>query len=673
LPAEHLAEFVSAYLAEVEEHLGSANAHLLATEAALRVGEPNLRGVREVFRALHTIKGLSAMVGVEPIVSLTHHMEALLRSADRSGSKLPLAAVDVLLQGVQAIEMRLRAFGEGRPVAAPPATLLADIDAFDAEGTGPSEIARPVELILEPELRSKLGAAELGQLEQGLTHGKRAVHVRFEPSANKAGRGITIKVVREAVETVGEIVKVVPVATHDTETGAGLAFAIVLLTEVDDAQLSSLADADLSVALIAAPQLAPAPRENALGVSDEELGGLPELRQHGYVRVDVARLDEAVERLSALIVTRFRMNRALAQLTASGVDTRELLQIQSENGRQLRDLRGAIFRVRMVPIAELLERMPLIVRGLRRSVNRLVRVEIDAGSTEVDKAVAERLFPALVHLVRNAVDHAIESPDERVRRGKPEEGVLHISCSARSNTWLELFVRDDGRGIDAAAVALKARRELPTSEAALLELLCAPGLSTRDVATATSGRGMGMEIVKRTVEQLGGELSLSTELGVGTTFRLRVPLSLSIVEGFSFECAAQRFVVPVASVEEILELNEASLVRSPLSDGANVGVALLERRGEVVPLLSLARVLNIAQPGVDRKALLVSRGAEKIAFGVDRMLGQQEVVVRPLDDELLRIKGIAGATDLGDGKPTLVLDLFGLGAGLSRHELERRV
>ncbi len=135
--------------------------------------------------------------------------------------------------------------------------------------------------------------------------------------------------------------------------------------------------------------------------------------QHGFVRVDVARLDEAVERLSALIVNRFRMNRAIAKLAQGGVDTRELAQIQSENGRQLRDLRGAIFRVRMVPIAELLERIPLLVRGLRRTVNRLVRVEIDAGKTEVDKAVAERLFPALVHLVRNAVDHAIESPEER--------------------------------------------------------------------------------------------------------------------------------------------------------------------------------------------------------------------------------------------------------------------
>ncbi|HYP87171.1 MAG TPA: chemotaxis protein CheW, partial [Polyangiaceae bacterium] len=294
---------------------------------------------------------------------------------------------------------------------------------------------------------------------------------------------------------------------------------------------------------------------------------------------------------------------------------------------------------------------------------------IDAGTTEVDKAVAERLFPALVHLVRNAVDHAIESPDERLRRGKPAEGLLKISCVARSDTWLELLVEDDGRGIDGVALAHKARTEVPTSEAALLELLCAPGLSTREVATTTSGRGMGMEIVKRTVDQLGGQLSLRTELGVGTVFILRVPLSLSIVDGFSFECADQRFVVPVSSIDEIIEVEQSALVQAPGGSHSELAVSMLQRRGQVVPLLSLASVLGLERGSSHKKALVVRRGAETVAFSVDRMLGQQEVVVRPMEDELVRVRGVAGATDLGDGKPTLVLDLAGLGTALNRREL----
>jgi two-component system chemotaxis sensor kinase CheA len=667
LPAPHLAEFVSAYVLEAEEHLGAANTHLLATERALRAGESNLRGVREVFRALHTVKGLSAMVGVEPIVTLSHRMEALLRSADRSQARLPLGAVDVLLRGVQAIEQRVSAFRDGRPVEAAPLALLREIDSFDA--AAPTAATGPLELDLPPELAAKLGAAELEQLQSGLSAGKHALCVSFEPSTEKAERGLTIKVVREALEKLGEIVKVVPVALQGSASGAGLAFAIILLTTHEREQVAAAVDDPLSVAEVAGPssQLPVPPLEATLEREHDF-----ETHQQGFVRVNVTRLDESVERLSALIVNRFRMNRAIAQLTLAGVDTRELLQIQNEGGRQLRDLRAAIFRVRMVPTADLLERIPLLVRGLRRAVDRAVNVQIDAGTTEVDKAVAERLFPALVHLVRNAVDHAIETPDERVRRGKPPEGLLKISCAARSDTWLELLVEDDGRGIDREAVARKARREVPTSEAALLELLCEPGLSTREVATTTSGRGMGMEIVKRTIEQLGGELFLRTQLGAGSTFILRVPLSLSIVDGFSFECREQRFVVPVASVDEIIEVDDAALVHSPASKRGGGRVAMLERRGEVVPLLSLAAVLGLSEAGADRKALIVRRGAEAVAFAVDRMLGQQEVVVRPLDDALVRVRGVAGATDLGDGKPTLVLDLAGLGAAVSRRELELR-
>lgn len=665
MPAPHLAEFVSAYVAEAEEHLVVANTHLLAIEVALRAGEANLRGVREVFRSLHTVKGLSAMVGVEPIVVLAHRMEALLRSADRSQARLPLAAVDVLLRGVQAIESRVRAFRDGRSVELAPSALLREIDAFDPEG--PSSLL-PTELTLDlpPELTSKLGKAELDQLRQGLSGGKTAWCVSFEPSAEKAERGVTIKHVREALERLTDIVKVVPVSLQGSVSGAGLAFAIILLSSAGKGEIVAAVDAQLSVSEVASPptpptdDLPPAPAYE----TEQEFEG----QQQGFVRVNVKRLDDSVERLSALIVNRFRMSRAIAKLTGLGVDTRELLQIQSEQGRQLRDLRAAVFRVRMVPTADLLERIPLLVRGLRRTVDRLVQVQIDAGTTEVDKAVAERLFPALVHLVRNAVDHAIESPEERARRGKPLEGLLKISCAARSDTWLELLIEDDGRGIDGAAVAKKAQREVPTSEAALLDLLCAPGLTTRDTATTTSGRGMGMEIVKRTVDQLGGDLSLRTELGVGSVFILRVPLSLSIVDGFSFECAEQRFVVPVSTIDEIIEVEEAALVRSPAASD-RLTVSMLKRRGQVVPLLSLAGLLGLGRSSTDRKALVVRRGAEAIAFSVDRMLGQQEVVVRPLEDDLVRVRGVAGATDLGDGKPTLVLDLAGLGSALNRREL----
>ena len=401
-------------------------------------------------------------------------------------------------------------------------------------------------------------------------------------------------------------------------------------------------------------------------LTEEEVatGANSEPMRQGFVRVDVVRLDDAMDQLSALIVTRSRLARAIAEMKTAGVGVRELTEILKDNTRQLRDLRAAILRVRMVLLTDVLDRVPLIVRGLRRDSGKLVGLDIDVGNAELDKAVAERLFPAIVHLIRNAVDHALETPSERRRAGKPEEGTVTITCAAHSNTRLELTITDDGRGVDRASVALRAHAALGQTDAALLEAICLPGLSTRAEASVTSGRGMGMEIVKRiVVDELGGELFMKTELGKGTSFTLRVPLTIAIVDAFVVECASQRFVVPVSVVEEILEIDHVQTrfapSRADLHGSAPLG--MVQRRTETLPLLDLAGILKL--PGVydrPRQALVVRRGGEPVAFAVHRVLGQQEAVVRPLVDRLVQVPGISGAADLGNGKPTLVLDLFAL-------------
>lgn len=665
-----LQEFVAAYVIEADEHVEHASSQLLAVETALRAGGANLKGVREAYRALHTIKGLSAMVGVEPVVTIAHRMEAILRSHDRRAAKLPLEAIDVLLGGLKSIRELVGAFGAGQPLSPPRRDLLRSLEALDTEHD--AILLDAPELQLDPALLSKLGPLELEQLRVGLAAGQRALRVDFVPSLEKSASGITINQVRERAQRLGDIVKVFPIS--GAGAAAGLAFVIVMLTTASNAAVAEATSVDEpSVVLLAQsqPRALEALDETAELDEAEERSSLDEVRvpQRGVVRVEVARLDETVEGLSALIVTRFRLARAVRAMRERGVDTRELEEIVTDNGRQLRTLRSAILRVRMVPLSELLERMPLVVRSLRRSMNRIVNLELETGGAELDKAVAERLFPALVHLLRNAVDHAIETPDERVRRGKPEAGLVRIECSSGSNRWLELRIIDDGRGIDATAVAKRAGAAVPSNSAGLLALVCRSGLSTREVATTVSGRGMGMEIVQRIVtEQLGGELSLHTEPGRGTTFTLKVPLSISVIDAFSFLCAGQRFVTPVGTVEEIVEVDQRAVVDAPNTSSSST-IKLVRHRGRVVPLLSLAQVFELERSKVENTALIVRRGGEALAFAIDRMLGQQEVVVRPLNDALVRVPGVSGATDLGDGQPTLVLDLFQLGAHLSERSL----
>lgn len=626
-------EFVGGFVVEADELLKLANAALLDIDAGLKESATRPKSVRELFRALHTIKGLSAMIGIEPIVEIAHAAEALVRGADRSGGRLRRDAVDVCLAAVRVIGERVRAVAESKPVEAAPDRLLDAIAAIDAH----SEPAGPPPSVA-PAWDARLAPGERTHLVDALRAGGRAWSLVFEPSDEKSARGISITSVRERLAQLGEIIKVVPRALPD---GRGIAFDLLVLADCEQEAVVEAASASEVVA-IEPPAAAPAPIA-------EPVPEDPAVINRSVVRVELERLDALQDQLSALIVSRFRLEREIGALAGRGLDVRSLREIADLQSRQLRELRRAILRARLVRVAESFEPLELLVRSLNRTSGRDAQLVLDVGSTELDKAVADRLLPAIVHLVRNAIDHAIEPADERTRAGKPASGTVTVRCRAHGGNQLELEISDDGRGIDREAVAKRARRPVD-DDRALLDVITTPGFSTRDAVTKTSGRGVGMDVVKQVVLELGGELMLHTERGAGTRFTMRVPLTIAIVEVFSFEVGGQPFVIPIASVEEILELGDR------VEPGAG-SASLIARRGHAVPLVSLEHVLSLGRGAAAKKALVVRRGADVIAFSVDRMLGRQEVVVRPLIDPLSRAPGVAGSTDLGDGRPTLVLDL----------------
>lgn len=644
-----LEEFRAGYLAEVDEHLGTMRTHVTEVEDAVEQGRARPRSVREMFRAMHTIKGLSAMVALEPIVELAHAMEALLRTADRGGGAVTARDVDLLHRGLSAIDVRVKAVSDRRTVPDAPGSLLGELAA--AEDDAGRELHGVRRLALPAELDGKLGESERAELAEGVARGRRAVQVEFVPTPALQASGVNITTVREQVGALAEVVQVVPRHRLPSEDApGGLSFTLVLLTEAPDADLMAASHAS-EVTEIAAPRAADDP-----DADDVPAAGVP-----GVVRVDVRRLDETLEHLSALVVTRHRIGQAAAALKEQGADIRELELVTGDLARQLRDLRSAVMRARMVPVRDLLERVPLVVRGTTRGTDKQVDVDIDSGDTELDKAVAERLLGPIVHLVRNAVDHGIGTASERRAAGKPERGRLTLRARPRGDNSLELVIEDDGRGIDAEAVARRAGRPVPADQRELLDLLATPGFSTRERATTTSGRGMGVDIVRRVVTaELGGSLQLDTEVGRGTRFVVQVPVSISIIDAFTFACGGQPFAVPVGVVEEIVEVDPAR-VTVPPSPGRAERTELYDRRGETMPLIALDRVFRLGrEPGAVRKALVVRRDHQPFAFAVDRMLGQQEIVLRPIDDPLVRVPGVTGSTDLGDGRPTLVLDLLAL-------------
>ncbi len=649
-----LQDFIGGFVVEADELVAAASACLREVEAGNTANQSKPKAVRDLFRALHTIKGLAGMIGVEPIVEIAHALETLVKAADRGGGRLRAGAVEVSMQALRAIGERVREVAEQRPVTRVSATLLDSIAMTDIASEAP-QAPPPIAAAWD----ERLAPGERQHLFQALRAGAHAYSLVFRPSEAHSAQGTTIATVRAHLAEHGDLVKVTPRALVAPERG--VVFDLLVLS---DATREVLADAakmpvDEIVAIALPADAAPPPEPVVAFEADDDRGVVTLGRS--IVRVELARLDDLQEQMSTLVVSRFRIAREIARLAEHGADVRRIREVAELQTRQLRDLRRAILRARLIRVSEILEPLALLVRSLSRPNLREVRLELDASDAELDKAVADQLMPAIMHLVRNAVDHAIEPIEERVARGKPKFGTLRIRCVAVSGNLIELEVSDDGRGIDRDVVGRRANRTI-ADDAELLDVLTTPGFSTRDVANETSGRGLGMDIVRKiAVDRLGGELTVATAIGAGTTFRLRVPVTIAIVDVFSFACGDQTFVVPVSAVEEIFELDTSKQIGPPTPGARGLTIGLVERGGHALPLIALGAMLAIDDGSGVKKALVVRRNGEATAFAVDRMLGRQEVVVRPIDDVLVRMPGIAGATDLGDGRPTLVLDLGELG------------
>jgi two-component system chemotaxis sensor kinase CheA len=670
-----LREFRAAYLAEVEEHIGAINTNLIRIETANRSKQTSHRELRELMRLFHTIKGLSGMVSVDPIVDITHRIESVLRNAERGSRSLTERELEAIISGTRAIEVAVATVAKNQPVAPMAPSLLAELDAVDeAEPSLRDGGGATIDHVTlrDPVLAEKLTDAEREQLLEGARAGRRAVRVDFAPSTARAERGLTITSLRQRLAAIGELVRVLPLTAPATDAApGGLLFALVLVTAASNetvAEVGGLNASDVSEVLeirMAEEEAPPPPFLPSPPKSDSDVA---DTHRSGVLRVEVERIDDTIDRLSALIVTRSRLSRVAFELREKGADTRDLDLVVAETTRQLRDLRAAVLQLRMVPVASILDRLPLVIRGLGRSAGKQVQLLVDGAGAELDKTVAERIFPALVHLLRNAVDHGIETPSVRRSTGKPEVATISVVSSVRNNRQLEIRIEDDGAGVDRARVAAKLGREVPEDDAALLEMLCRPGFSTREEADLTSGRGVGMDVVRKVVvDGLGGELVLETTAGRGTAFTMRVPLTIAIVDSFMLRCAGERFVVPVPAVEEIVEIDPTKIVNGPRVGGATG--RFFPRRGEPVALIELARALGLQQASanVGGQALVVRRGREApLAFAVDRVVAQQETVIRPLLDPLVSVVGVSGSTDLGDGRATLVLDLLAIGAKLGR-------
>ncbi len=360
-----------------------------------------------------------------------------------------------------------------------------------------------------------------------------------------------------------------------------------------------------------------------------------------------------------LVISRFRLNELLGGSSHTANTWSALQEINASMERQIRDLRESVMRIRMVSIGQVFEKMRFVARGLERELKKRVEVRIEGNDTEIDKHVVERVADPLLHLVRNAISHGLESPQDRAAAGKEEIGVVRLSARTAGDTVV-LEVADDGRGIDAEKIGARARRlgwisDTETLDAKrLLDIIVAPGFTTRDEADLASGRGVGMAAVQEVVNELGGSISLSTEAGKGALFTLRLPTTLLIADSLMVTVCEQRFAVPQTAVREVLAVDSSSVKVLENNE-------VVPFRRSVLPIVRLDRLFGLGRREQKRlHVLVIENGGNLTGLAVDRINGQREIVVRTVTDPLVRVPGVVGATELGDGRPVLIVDPYSL-------------
>jgi two-component system, chemotaxis family, sensor kinase CheA len=683
------------FFEEASEHLQRANDCLLRLE---RLDDPNetyqdrervnverKKLLGELFRAYHTLKGLTAMVGLHEAAELSHALETVLQAIQRGQIDAEHAVVGQLFDGTSTLAVEIESYRS--PEHQRP-NLTVEIDALNhlfhiaepAQGTqSPAKqvavdadgLPKVRELLPGlsdyPELLNNLADEDLFEVYEALRLGKIFYVALFSPSAEREKSGENIDKVREQAQAAGDLIKVVP------RIGAsGIQFLLLGFGEQFPAQEEWVADE--VIRLTPAPQIPPEALRPERAPESSRL----------YVRVDLEQLDDLMRFTGTLMLQRYRLGERLDNLKQiSPAERREISQGYQQMGNTLRDLRRTIIRARLVPLAEVVNRMPLVVRDVARRYHKEVRFEQIGEQVEVDKRLVENLFDPLMHLVRNAIGHGIEEPAVREAAGKPRQGKLTMrGITEGDHIWVE--VEDDGAGLDLAQISEKAARlgwieagqTLSTDEA--LVIITRAGFSTHEQADLTSGRGIGLDVVLSAVHAMGGQLHLLSVPGEGACFRLRLPMRLFVQDALLVAAGEERYAISIDAIERVIEIETDQIVQIPggellpakrrgadLRNGINgksedeaedsAGFYTLHRLSQLLGTTARAANGRRSYGLVCRQQY--TRGREQVVLQVDGLLGLREVVVQTVNDIFIAQPGIAGAAELPDGQLAFILDL----------------
>jgi two-component system chemotaxis sensor kinase CheA len=692
------------FFSEAQELVDALGRDLVGLDECLRKGQVDPELVNEVFRGVHTLKGLSGLFGATRVAGLSHQLEDALDDLRLGRLELTTGVLDLLFQAVSLYTRLLVAEkGEAPEPVAEVDALLAAFSEVSARRAGP-QTGTVAQYDLDPGIFGVLTEYEEHRLrttiQQGL--GLHRIRVRFSLATIDSA----LDELKASAKPHGEIITYLPTGTGvDAET---IELEILLASnEPIDALRAALAGPNLSIEEVArrprsserpslsvppppleprpstpAPPVAASVRPAPDAAAGKAIASVPpppgprglaptgemSLRSITQtVRVDIRKLDTLMTIVGELAIVKTAIARLSERARNRAVGPREIaIELQRLNRsfeRHLAQMQGGILEVRMVPLGQAFDKLARIVRQLSREHNKDVRLVATGAETEIDKLIVEELSDPLMHMIRNAIDHGIEARDERLRVGKPTVGTIALNAFQKGNQVV-IEVEDDGAGMDPAVlVGAAIRRGVVSAEEAqelavrdVFALVFMPGFTTKQVATDLSGRGVGLDVVKTNIAKLGGVVDIASEVGIGTKMTITLPITLAIINVLLVDIGGRPFAIPLASVEEAMALDEAQ-VRAIESR------EVLTVRGASLPICRLERLFGM-QPRSHAKGrafVVIAQVADRrLGFVVDDLIGQRDIVIKPLGKSLSRTRGFAGATELGDQRVALVLDVAGL-------------
>ncbi|GIP21446.1 chemotaxis protein CheA [Paenibacillus sp. J22TS3] len=682
-------QYLSMFIDESNDHLQSLNEKMLELEES----PEDISIVQVIFRSAHTLKGMAATMGFEDLASLTHQMENVLDLVRNDKLKMQDFIFDTLFKGLDALQSMVQDITQGGEGKEDVSSIVAALQAIvRGENPNASSSAAPAQAGSGAAVDNSIQLDEFqySVLEQSISEGHQVLYIEVSIREDCQLKAVRAYMVFDLLERFGEVVKSHPSVQDIEQEKFDHSFSLYYITQkepaelesmilnlseiggakvvaLDSESLSQMSQSGASEAAAAAEAPSAAKQEAAVpSTSEASAASKPAAPAEKSprkaaaapsrtIRVDIDRLDVLMNLFSELLIDRVRLEQLAGEIKRT-----ELTETVEHMSRVSTDLQNIVLKLRMVPVDTVFNRFPRMVRDLAKSLNKKIDLVILGAETELDRTVIDEIGDPLVHLLRNAVDHGVETTADRLAAGKSDTGTVQLKAF-HSGNHVFIEIEDDGYGVNREKVVAKAIKNgvIRAEEADSLtddevaQLLFAPGFSTAEVISDISGRGVGLDVVKTKIESLGGTVVITSKWGQGTKFSVQLPLTLSIISAMLIKLGSEKYAIPLSSIVET-GLIKREQIRSVH------GYMMVPYRDAHIPLLSLANIFDVADFDEDAEEeteiVVIRKGERLAALTVEEFIGQNEIVIKNLGKYLPSIPGVAGATILGDGQVALIID-----------------